>query len=288
MKDKATIKNQLQNLVIEEDQILNIPPRLYNYDTIHIKKNAILKVNDNGSKWLVLIAKKIICNGRIEYTNFRRGMGSVSLTLDDGYKLENTFNEGLGGSGGNGSGNNYKHGGLGFRPNDYNGGGGGSGAYYTGTPRVNLRGLAAIDFRGAASPSSNDYCFGGNGARQSFGHGGLVCIISDKITFGTRATINLKGSDGINGKNGGKGSCYGGGMVYYFGAGGGGGGTSGGNGGVLIVKCNDINITPTVNVDPGIGGQGGRGGNSGSGGCPFGGQPGMSGDPGELGYVDWQ
>jgi hypothetical protein len=279
---------QLKNLIIEKNQTLTIPPRLYQYDTIYIKEGGLLKVADNGSKWLVLIAKVIICDGNIEYVNFKRGMGKVSFLFENGEKIENDFSEGLGGTGGNGSGNNYKQGGLGFRPNDYNGGGGGSGAYYTGNPRVNLSGIAATDFRGAPSPGNSNVCFGGNGGRQSFGHGGLIHIRADKITFGTMAKIILMGSNGANGTIGGNGSCYGGGMVYYKGAGGGGGGSAGGNGGVLIVKCSDVTNLPIVDVTPGIGGKGGKGGAEGNGGCPFGGQFGTNGEDGELGFVDWQ
>lgn len=279
---------QLKNLIIEKNQTLTIPPRLYQYDTIHIKERGLLKVTDNGSKWLVLNAKVIICDGSIEYVNFKRGMGNVSYLFENGEKIEHVFSEGLGGTGGNGSGNNYKQGGLGFRPNDYNGGGGGSGAYYTGNPKVNLPGIAATDFRGAPSPSNSSVCFGGNGGRQSFGHGGLIYIHADKITFGTTAKINLRGSNGSDGTVGGNGNCYGGGMVYFWGAGGGGGGSAGGNGGVLIVKCSDVTNLNVVDVNPGNGGKGGKGGGEGSGGCPFGGQIGTNGDDGELGFVDWQ
>ncbi|MCF1713330.1 hypothetical protein L0U88_01650 [Flavihumibacter sp. RY-1] len=276
----------LNNLVVERGQVLNIPPRLYQYDTIHIKEAGVLKVNDNGSKWLVLKARVIICEGSIVYTNFRRGVGTIALTLENGEKLEHTYSEALGGSGGNGSGNGRQQGGLGHRTNDYNGGGGGSGAFYTGRPSVNLPGIAATDFRGAPSPSSSRWCFGGNGARQSYGHGGLICILADKIVFGSTAKIQLRGSDGSNGTNGGTGDCYGGGQVYYWGGGGGGGGTSGGNGGVLVVKCSDIANMPTVDVGPGKGGKGGAGGRSAR--CSFHGQGGMHGDDGEQGYADWQ
>ncbi|MBA3285359.1 MAG: hypothetical protein H0U27_09935 [Nitrosopumilus sp.] len=276
----------LNNLVIEEGQVLNIPPRFYQYDTIYIKDNGLLKVNDNGSKWLILKAKIIICEGSIEYTNFRRGLGTIALTLENGDKLEHTFNEGLGGSSGNGSGNGRQQGGLGYRPDDYIGGGGGSGAYFTGNPSVNLPGITATDFRGAPSPSGNRRCFGGNGTRQAYGHGGLIYILAEKIIFNSSAKIVLRGITGANGAKGGSGDCYGGGQIYYWGGGGGGGGTAGGNGGVLIVKCDDITTIPIVDVNPGKGGIGGVGGTGGR--CTFRGQDGTSGDNGEQGYADWQ
>lgn len=277
---------QLSNLIIEKDEILMIPPRLYSYDTIQIKERGKLKVNDNGSRWLILNAKVIICDGTIEYVNFKRGIGLISYTLESGEILQHSFTEGFGGAGGSGSGNSHKQGGLGFRPNDYNGGGGGSGAYYTGNPKVNLSGISATDLRGAPSPGSSQRSYGGNGGRQTFGHGGLVYIIAGKIIFGTSASIQLNGSDGVDGTIGGGGDCYGGGSVYYWGGGGGGGGSAGGNGGVLIVKCKQVTNTPTVNVNPGRGGKGGNGGRSTR--CTFHGQNGMRGDDGELGYVDWQ
>lgn len=279
---------ETNNLIIEPNQTLTIPPRLYQYNNIHIKEKGVFKVTDNGSKWLVIKVKELICDGTIEYLNFKRSMGSVSYIMNNGELLEHTYAEALGGTGGNGSGNNYKQGGLGFRPNDHIGGGGGSGAYYTGNPGVNLAGINATDFRGAPSPSNSRVCFGGNGGRQTFGHGGLICIVADKAIFGPTAKIVLRGSDGANGTDGGGGSCYGGGIVYYWGAGGGGGGTSGGNGGVLIVKCRNVINTPQVDVNPGRGGNGGNGGSSGSGGCHFAGQKGNKGDDGEQGYVDWQ
>ncbi|MGX5690699.1 hypothetical protein [Arcticibacter tournemirensis] len=276
----------LNNLLIVPGQVLRIPPRLYHYDTIHIKENGVLKVNDNGAKWLVLNAKVIICDGSIEYTNFRRGVGNITFTLDGDENIDHTFNEGLGGAGGNGSGNGRQQGGMGYRSNDYNGGGGGSGAYYYGNPRANLSGIAATDFRGAPSPGSSDKCFGGNGGRQPYGHGGLIYIIANKIQFGPSAKIILRGSNGVNGTAGGNGDCYGGGAVYYWGGGGGGGGSAGGNGGVLIVKCNNIVNEPVVDVNPGRGGAGGAGGSGVR--CPFSGQAGTRGDDGEQGYADWQ
>jgi hypothetical protein len=276
----------MNNLIIEQGQVLNIPPRLYQYDTIHIKQNAVLRVNDNGARWLVMKANVIICEGSIEYQNFRRGVGPVTFTLDNGERLEHSFSEGLGGSGGNGSGNGRQQGGLGYRTTDHNGGGGGSGAYYVGTPRANLAGNAATDFRGAPSPGGSSECYGGNGARQAFGHGGLVCLFANKITFGAAARINLRGSSGANGTGGGPGDCYGGGQVYYWGAGGGGGGSAGGNGGVLIVKCSDVVNMPVVDVGPGRGGRGGAGGRDAR--CSNHGQAGSPGDDGEQGYADWQ
>lgn len=275
----------VNNLIIEDGQVLNIPPRLYNYDTIYVKANGTLKINDNSSRWVVFNVKTLICEGTIEYTNFKRGVGTVSFTFENGEIIEHTYIEGIGGSGGNGSGNGRKQGGLGYIPNSYEGGGGGSGAYYTGHPIVNLPGISATNFRGAPSPSSNSYTYGGNGARQAFGHGGLIYIIAEKIVFGTSAKFNLKGNDGINGSNGGYGACYGGGQVYYFAGGGGGGGTSGGNGGVLKVKCPNVTNSPDVNVNPGKGGNGGKGGKGGN--CSYNGQDGLPGDNGEQGYVDW-
>lgn len=278
----------MDNLVLESGQVMNIPPRLYAYDTIHIKQNAVLKVNDNGAKWLVLKAAVIICEGTIEYLNFRRAVGPVIFTLDNGERIEHIFNEGLGGSGGNGSGNGRQQGGLGYRTNDYNGGGGGSGAYYVGTPRANFPGNAATDFRGAPSAGGSSECFGGNGARQPYGHGGLVCMVAGKIKFGPSARIILRGANGANGSAGGRGDCYGGGQVYYWGGGGGGGGSAGGNGGVLIVKCSDVTNQPSVmvNVNPGVGGRGGAGGKDAR--CSNDGQAGMPGEDGEQGYADWQ
>jgi len=277
---------QLGNLTVEKGQVRSIPPRLYKYDTIRIKQNAVLKVNNNGSKWLVLNANVIICDGTIEYMNFKRGAGSVSFTLEGGETIEHTFTEGSGGAGGSGSGNNYKQGGTGYSSSDHNGGGGGAGAYLTGTPRVNIAGASATDFRGASSPGGSSSCFGGNGARQTFGHGGLICIVAGKITFGKGAKILLNGSNGANGAAGGKGDCYDAGSRYYWGGGGGGGGTSGGNGGVLIVKCNNVINMPVVQVNPGKGGKGGAGGKSVR--CDFNGQAGTKGDDGEQGYADWQ
>ena len=275
--NKSLLTNStVNNLIIEDGQVLNIPPRLYNYDTIYVKANGTLKINDNSSRWVVFNVKNFICEGTIEYTNFKRGVGTVNFTLENGEKIEHTYIESLGGSGGNGSGNGRKQGGLGYNPNSYEGGGGGSGAYYTGYPSVDLSGISATNFRGAPSPSGNNYTYGGNGARQPFGHGGLIYIIAEKIVFGTSAKFNLKGNDGINGANGGDGTCYGGGQVYYFAGGGGGGGTSGGNGGVLKVKCPNVTNSPYVNVNPGKGGN-----------CSYNGQDGLSGDNGEQGYVDW-
>jgi len=276
----------LSNLIVEPGQVLNIPPREYKHDTIHIKEGGLLKVNDNGSKWLVLNAKVLICEGSIEYRNVRRGVGKIEFAFQSGEKIDHTYDEGLGGSGGSGAANGRQQGGLGFRPTDYNGGGGGSGAYYIGTPRQNVPGMAATDFRGAPSPGLAHMSFGGNGARQPYGHGGLVCIVADKVTFGKLARIELSGTNGIDGSPAGGGDCYGGGQVYYWGGGGGGGGTAGGNGGVLKVMSSDVTNMPVVNVRPGRGGRGGNGGPGGR--CSYQGQDGMKGDDGEQGYADWQ
>lgn len=281
----TSIMAQSNNLIIEPGQTLNIPPRLYKYDTIHIKQNSRLKINDNSSRWLVFHAKVIICEGTIEYRNFKRGVGSVSFTPENGEILEHTFHEALGGSGGNGSGNGYQQGGQGYRTNDFNGGGGGSGAYYQQYPGSNVSGIAATDFRGAPSPNSNTWCYGGNGGRQPYGHGGLIYITADKIVWGTSALVDLRGSDGSNGSKGGPGSCYGRTNIHYFGAGGAGGGSSGGNGGVLRIKCGNMINNPMVDVNPGKGGSGGQKGVN----VPCGnlnGQDGLKGDDGEQGYID--
>lgn len=271
-----------KNLIIEMDQMVPIAPALHLYDSIHIKERGLLKVSDNGSNWLVLKVKKLTCDGTIEYINFKRNLGSVSHILGKGKKLEHTYIEALGGNGGNGSGNNYKQGGIGFKSNDFNGGGGGSGSYYTSKPEVNVTGINATDFRGAPSPNSSSICFGGNGGRQSFGHGGLICIIADKIVFGPSAKIILNGSNGADGSVGGKGGCgSGGGGVRSYGGGGGGGGTSGGNGGVLIIKSRNVINLPQVNVNPGIGGKFELGGISV--GCSFDGQVGENGEDGAPG-----
>jgi hypothetical protein len=281
----TTILPGFNNLIIES--VRRLSPTIYKFDTIHIKENGLLKVNDNGSKWLILDAKIIILEGSIEYQNFRRGLGTVVQTLNDGEVLEHTFVEAPGGAGGNGGSNGKLQGGAGYRPTDFNGGGGGSGAYYYGRPKQNSPGNAANDFRGAPSPGSSDNCFGGDGGRQTAGHGGVICLKADKIIFGPNSKINLKGANGNNGTNGGNGDCYGGGAVYYWGGGGSGGGTSGANGGVLIVRCNNIINSSNITVENSPG-RGGFPGNPGTGGrCSgFSGQRGKQGDTGESGYVE--
>lgn len=275
----------INNLVVDSGQVVNIPPRLYNYDTIYVKVGGTLKINENSSRWVVFNVKTFICEGMIEYINFKRGTGTVDFMLENGEKISHTFIESFGGSGGNGSGNGRQQGGLGYNSNNYEGGGGGSGAYYTGHPNVNLPGISATNFRGAPSPSGNSYAYGGNGGRQPFGHGGLIYIIAEKIVFGASAKINLKGNNGVDGSNGGGGACYGGGQIYYFAGGGGGGGTSGCNGGVLKVKCPNVVNNPYVDVNPGNGGNGGNGGSTSN--CSYKGQNGLQGDMGEQGYVDF-
>lgn len=286
--DNEVVRDSLitNNLIVESGQVLTIPPRLYNYDTILVKANGTLKINNNSSTWVVFNVKNFICYGTIEYTNFKRGLGTVSFTLENGEKLEHTYVESIGGRGGDGGGNNRKQGGRGYSPDSYEGGGGGSGAYYQ-APNQNDAGNSATDYRGAQSRGNSSFTYGGNGGRQPFGHGGLIYIISEKIVFGTSTKFNLRGSDGINGLNGGNGRCYSGGQQPYSQAGGGGGGgTSGGNGGVLKVKCSNVTNTPYVNVNPGKGGEGGKGGNGGSR-CTYNGSNGLRGETGGQGYVDW-
>jgi len=92
--NKSLLTNSLaNNLIIESGQVLNIPPRLYNYDTIYVKASGILKINDNSSRWVVFNVRKLICEGTIEYTNFKRGVGTVDFTLENGEKIEHTYIE---------------------------------------------------------------------------------------------------------------------------------------------------------------------------------------------------
>lgn len=270
----------IPSLVIRNGEIKNLPPSIYEYDTIHIEKGGKLIFNENGTQWAILACKVFILEGEIEYTKMRRNLGLLQANYGN-VSYEYKFPESsLGGKGSSGHPNRGKRGGKGYKPNDSNGGGGGSGAScYLGSPQRFQEGIDATDYSGAPTPNGNKG--GGNGGRlDNKSNGGLLLIHTNNFSSTKEAKIILKGENGSNGESGSRagGSAYG-----ESGSSGNGGGSAGGDGGVLIVYAKKYNLQdyPNVNTQAGVGGKGGKPGPNNYA------TKGDDGDDGRSGYVKW-
>ena len=275
-------QNTVSNLIIEKGQTKKLIAGSYNYNRIHIKSGATLEFMEESSNWVVLNSKDFILEGNVIFKRFKRGIGNIKTTTNDGFILEYNFPENsIGGNGGNGGcfGGLFK--GKGYKTKNQNGGGGGSGSQET--VNMSSHGDDAIKYQGAQAGLSKTYSCGGDGGESNNNHGGLLYINTINFKSNENSWIFLNGENGEKGENGKDGQFL---FNDEFSGGGGGGGSAGGDGGVLIVRATRyINERPKVNVAGGFGGFGGKGGETFQT-WSFG-LNGEKGENGKNGYINW-
>ena len=283
-------QNKVSDLIVEIGQTKKLAVGTYKYNKVHIKSGATLEFLEGSSTWAVINCDEFILDGNIVFNSFKRGMGKIEETIEDGFHLEYTFPEtSLGGNGGDGARSWQTFGGKGFISKNNNGGGGGAGAQETKNRLTSGEDSRGIN--GATALINTAYSVGGNGGECNNINGGLLSINANTFNSNENSWIYLNGNIGKNGENGKDGSLNNNdsysNLKNSFSGGGGGGGCAGGDGGVLIVRATKyLGKYPKTIIAGGFGGEGGKGGDTFN--LPsFYGLNGKDGENGKDGYVSW-
>jgi hypothetical protein len=283
-------QNKVSDLIVEIGQTKKLSAGKYKYNKVHIKSGATLEFLEGSSTWAIINCDEFILDGNIVFNSFKRGMGKIKETTEDGFRLQYTFPEtSLGGNGGDGARSYNTPGGKGFITKNNNGGGGGAGAQETNFQ--NFQGADARSSAGGKAVINTAYSNGGDGGKCNDINGGLLYIKANTFNSNENSLIYLKGNMGKNGENGKDGSAFNNDpfsqIINSFSGGGGGGGCAGGDGGVLIVRAsNYIGKHPQVNITGGFGGKGGSRGETYN--LPiFDALDGKDGENGKDGYFSW-